>query len=179
MGRAVGQGALGRREQAAFTALDAVAAAAFALGPLVDNRARSNQRRPQPQHVALVDTFPDGDGGAATHVEAVRRNQVPRPWLVRDVVARYAEDDGSLTYALDFLWLTLRHPLRVASMTLAGVDSLASAWRLAPTARRLERSLANGATWAPDPARSTDADLLCRLVRRPASERYTSAVERF
>lgn len=168
-----GADAARRRGEPTFAALDALAAAAFALGPLVNNRARRNDPAPPPRHVALVERFErDAVGATATHVEALRRQTFPRPWLHRDLVVTFAEDDGDLRHAVDLVWLAGRHPLRFGAMLISGRATLRSLLMLSPTARRLARATRAGASWAADASRKGDGELLDRLLgRRRAGRR--------
>jgi hypothetical protein len=159
----------GRREDAAFIALDAVVAAASAIGALLDNRARTTID-PEPRLVTLASTFPDETDApiAATHVEAERRPDAPHPWLARAIAIGYAEDDGPARRTLELARLCVRHPLRTA--TAARLGGLGQLLALAPTARRLERALGAGASWEVQSARSVDAERLERLVGVPPAQ---------
>jgi GT2 family glycosyltransferase len=178
-GRVVARGAVAtiRRshsDDGPFTILDGLAAGAFALGPLISNRARRNAPEVEPQLVALVETVPAerGDDGA-THVEARRRDDRPRPWLLREVESNCAEDDGLLRHGFDFARLVVRHPFGAvaAARRFRSVRSLAA---LAPTAKRLERLLEAGATWTVEDARRRDSELLILWLGRRASRRERS-----
>jgi hypothetical protein len=94
---------------------------------------------------------------------------------VRDVLARYAEDDGALRHTFGLAWLALRHPLRVGTETLRRPGGIRSVLAVAPTARRLGQTLEAGAKWQSDGLRAADAELLRRVLG--ASAPITSGVE--
>jgi GT2 family glycosyltransferase len=168
---------LRRREDAVFTALDGLAAGAFALGPLLENRARRTEKPISPRVVELVDAFDTSTAGASTtHVEARRRAERPRAWLARELRTSYAEDDGDLRYAIDAGWLALRHPLRVVRV-LRGGASARDLLAFAPTARRLARLLRLGATCEVDAGRRADGTLVAELLDGQVRSRQPAARE--
>jgi GT2 family glycosyltransferase len=167
LARAVGPLLRGRREDAAFRALDAVVAAASAVGAVLDNRARTKLDA-RPRLVVLAGTYPDDSvpPSAATHVEAERRADVPNPWLFRATATCYAEDDGPAHRMFDLAWLCLRHPLRTMSTARAD-GALHQLCALAPTARRLIRAVMRGASWRLANGRSSDGTRIQRLLGVP------------
>jgi hypothetical protein len=121
-----------------------------------------------PRSVSLVDTFEaETVGSDTTHVEARRRNDVPQPWLAREIAVNYAEDDGELRYAIDVVHVALRHPLRTASALRRARASLRTLCAIAPTAKRLGRAAKLAVRWEVEASRRADAELVRRLLDAP------------
>jgi glycosyltransferase involved in cell wall biosynthesis len=157
---------LGRPQRALYKAVDAVWVVAANVGYLTGN-APTDTREPRTGAVSIVDVHPRAEAAwiadLAGRVEAASRPERPFWRAARHTPTAFAEDDGILRCALDFVWLVTRHPLRAAADRRSGPhrDPL---FAIAPAVGRLARSAADELLAGPEAEDSARAQRLGRLA---------------
>lgn len=90
----------GELDEAVFRVLDVFSEFAAVAGYLRSNRPASRSSvLGNATHALVAHEFPTDtvdEMPVTLHIEALRRSQAPRPWLVRELSVAYAEDDGFL-----------------------------------------------------------------------------------
>jgi GT2 family glycosyltransferase len=138
----------GRRERAAFRAVDMAIVLGNRLGRLLENRPARRVRGPQTDmDVALVaGVFEPAAleavkslerNGHRVWVEAAARSPRTSASSLRELEIAYLEDDGVLRRLLDLAWLVPRRPLATLRQACAGRNALSRLWQTASRARRL------------------------------------------
>jgi GT2 family glycosyltransferase len=168
----------GRKEKAAFRAIDASMVVGSTIGRLRDNRpvSRSGGRTQAGATAVLVVGILDEsalrvlagleDGGEPVPVEA--RSRAPRvpASLVRGKEVLYLEDDGDLRRVRDLVWILARRPVAMLKHGLFRKDGgFSRLWRAASPARRItERAVATIYVPASDPEATSDGRWLAELA---------------
>ena len=139
----------GKREQAAYRALDVAIVLANRVGQLLDNRptSRVGNLGVDARVGFLAGAFGPAVLDAVTSLEQegyrvwveadARSSRTPASTL-RGLEIAYLEDDGNLRRVVDFGWLLARHPVAAMRQVGASASGLARLWRTAARTRRLE-----------------------------------------
>lgn len=149
----------GKRERAAFRALDAVAGVVDVAAERLPNRAVAGlPPTGSVRLVVLVDDFPELSQtfvvselrallalGVSLRVEAGRRAARQALSAAQGIAVRYAEDEATTDKLVAIVWLVARHPWRVlrdlaARRRWRQEEPVAPLRRLAPVAWRLQRN---------------------------------------
>jgi GT2 family glycosyltransferase len=139
----------GKREQAAFRALDITIVLASRVGHQLDNRPASqvgdlgvNARVGLLAGAfgpAVLDAVTSLEQeGQRVWVEADARSSRTPASTLRGLEVAYLEDDGNLRRVVDLGWLLARHPVAAMRQVGASGSGLARLWRSAARTRRLE-----------------------------------------